>query len=146
MQNKLDEIKITYKTSNLFKPKLDRSNKAYKELLKGWDNDQIELLEEFKIILLNNSLEALGVYNCSRGGTSSTIVEIKHIIFIALKTNSSSIIIAHNHPSGNTNPSKADLEITKKINEACKLMGLYLQDHIIVTKNSFYSFADNGII
>ena len=88
----------------------------------------------------------LGIYNVSKGGISSTIVEIRHILYIALKTNSTGIILAHNHPSGNLKPSSTDINLTRKIKSACEIMDLKLQDHIILTKDNYYSFMEGGLL
>ena len=88
----------------------------------------------------------LGIYNVSKGGISSTIVEIRHILYIALKTNSTGIILAHNHPSGNLKPSSTDINLTRKIKNACELMDLNLTDHIILTKDNYYSFMEGGLL
>ena len=88
----------------------------------------------------------LGIYNVSKGGISSTIVEIRHILYIALKTNSTGIILAHNHPSGNLKPSSTDINLTRKIKSACELMDLNLTDHIILTKDNYYSFMEGGLL
>ncbi|MCG2760592.1 MAG: JAB domain-containing protein [Candidatus Delongbacteria bacterium] len=147
MENIIDEIKITYiRTSSHKVIKIFDSEQAYEYYIKSWDLQSIELFEEFKILLLNQASEVLGIYTVSKGGISSTVVEIRHIIFIALKTNSTGIIVAHNHPSGNLKPSSNDLKITEKINEACKIMDLNLIDHLILSKESYFSFKDQGYL
>lgn len=147
MDIQLDEIKITYSRRNsdsqekrIVKSSLD----LYNYLLKIWDFETIDLFEEFKIVLLNQSNTVIGMYPVSKGGISSTIVEIRHIIYIALKTNSSSLALAHNHPSGNLKPSSADLKITNKIKDACNLMDIQLLDHIIMSRTNYLSLKDDG--
>ena len=88
----------------------------------------------------------LGIYNVSKGGISSTVVEIRHILYIALKTNSTGIILAHNHPSGNLKPSSTDINLTRRIKSACEIMDLNLTDHIILTKDNYYSFMEGGLL
>ena len=88
----------------------------------------------------------MGIYNVSKGGISSTIVEIRHILYIALKTNSTGIILAHNHPSGNLKPSSTDINLTRRIKSACEIMDLNLTDHIILTKDNYYSFMEGGLL
>ncbi|AZI20730.1 JAB domain-containing protein [Chryseobacterium taklimakanense] len=146
MENIIDEIQISYTTRNKDKKKIVNSSDAFECLLENWNKGTIELFEEFKVLLLNNANEILGIYNVSKGGIASTVVEIKHILFIALKTNSSSIILAHNHPSGNLQPSSYDINFTKRINDACKLMDLKLSDHIIITLDNYFSFADEALL
>lgn len=146
MENIIDEIHISYTTRSKEKKKITNSRCAYESFLDNWNKGTMELFEEFKVLLLNNANEILGIYNVSKGGIASTVVEIKHILFIALKTNSSSIILAHNHPSGNLKPSSYDINFTKRINDACKLMDLKLSDHIIITLDNFFSFADEALL
>lgn len=147
MENIIDEIKISYSNISYDKRiKILDSATAYASFKDSWNIETIELFEEFKIILLNHASEALGIYTVSKGGISSTVVEIRHILFVALKTNSTGIILAHNHPSGNLKPSSSDLKLTERMNEACKMMDLNLMDHIILSKQSYFSFKDEGYL
>ncbi|MET3731473.1 JAB domain-containing protein [Moheibacter stercoris] len=143
---KISEIQVSYSTNKLNKIKISNTEDLYSVVLKNWNLNTIELFEEAKIILLNNNNSILGIYNLSKGGVSSTIIDIRLILSIALKTNSSAIILIHNHPSGNLNPSKNDLEITKTTKEACNLLNIKLLDHLIVSKNGYYSFLKEGIL
>lgn len=143
---KISEIQVSYSTNKLNKIKISNTEDLYSVVLKNWNLNTIELFEEAKIILLNNNNSILGIYNLSKGGISSTIIDIRLILSIALKTNSSAIILIHNHPSGNLNPSKNDLEITKTTKEACNLLNIKLLDHLIVSKNGYYSFLKEGIL
>ena len=102
--------------------------------------------EEFWIILLNRSNKIIERQKISQGGISGTVTDIRIILKIALEKLASSLILCHNHPSGNPKPSEADISITKKIKESGKLMDITLLDHIIVTDGNYYSFADEGII
>ena len=85
-----------------------------------------------------------GFAKISQGGTAGTVVDIKIIAKYAVDSLSTSVIICHNHPSGNKQPSDADLNITRKIKDALLLLDIKLIDHIIITENDFFSFADNG--
>jgi len=143
---KISEIRVTYSTKNGEKLKVSSSHSAYEILLPHWKRKTIELHEEFKVLLLNRSNQALGVYHLSKGGVSGTIVDAKLIFSVALKCNASNIILAHNHPSGNRKPSSADLSITRKIKQGCSLLDLALLDHLILTKDGFLSFADEGLL
>jgi DNA repair protein RadC len=96
-------------------------------------------------LLLNRGNQVLGVYSMSKGGVSGTIVDAKLVFSVALKCNASSIIIAHNHPSGSLTPSEADKRLTQKLKKASQYLDIVLLDHIIVTKEDFYSFSDNGL-
>jgi DNA repair protein RadC len=103
-------------------------------------------VEEFWILLLNRNNRLIKKEKISKGGVSETIVDIKVIIKLAVENLASAIVLLHNHPSGNLNPSKADIAITNKIKEACKLIDIQLLDHIIIAEKSFYSFLDEGLL
>jgi len=142
----ISEIKVSYSNKNKNRHKIKDSKSSYDVLLACWNKHTIELQEEFKIFLLNRCNEVLGIYPLSKGGTASTVVDPKLVFSVALKCNASSIIIAHNHPSGNLKPSEADKKLTEKIKKAGMYLDLKVLDHIIVTKNDFFSFADNGLL
>ena len=90
--------------------------------------------------------KALGIFEVSTGGVTGTVADPKIIFVAALKANACNIIISHNRPSGNVQPSKADIEITEKIKMAGQLLEIKLFDHIIVSSEGYYSFADEGLI
>lgn len=138
------EIKISYNTANTPKIKINSVNKAYQVLLNSWDSDTIELQEEFKVLLLNRANEVLGIYPLSKGGITGTVVDSRLIFAVALKCNATGIIIAHNHPSGTLKPSDNDITLTRSIKKCAELLNINLIDHIIVTKNGFYSFSNEG--
>lgn len=143
---KISEISVSYSTSIKEKLKINSSKDGFDILLKSWNKNTIELQEEFKVLLLNRSNSVLGIFPLSKGGVSGTIVDAKLVFSVALKCNASSIIISHNHPSGNLNPSNADKSITNKLKSAGQFLDISLLDHIIITKDDYYSFSDNGLI
>jgi len=96
--------------------------------------------------LLNRNNQVIGIYPLSRGGMAGTVVDAKLVFSVALKCNASSIIIAHNHPSGNLNPSEADKVITKKLKKAGSYLDIVLLDHLVITNDGFFSFTDNGLM
>ena len=100
--------------------------------------------EEFWIVFLNNSHMFLGSQQLSKGGISQTTVDIRLALKQALLHGSTAIILAHNHPSGALTPSTSDYEITSKFKKGCDILDIKLLDHLIVTENSYFSFADNG--
>jgi DNA repair protein RadC len=102
--------------------------------------------EEFWILLLNRANVVIKKEMISRGGVSGTVVDTKIIFKTAVEHYASSLIICHNHPSGNLKPSEADIRITKSIKEAGKIMEIPLVDHLIITDTEYYSFADEGIL
>jgi DNA repair protein RadC len=144
--NTIAEIRISYshKTLKKFRIKIKNSDDAYKSFINYWSEDLIELQEEFKVLLLNNSNEVLGVHSLSKGSSKGTVVDLKLLFAIALKSCATAIIVAHNHPSGTLKPSMSDLELTKKIKKCGELLDVKLLDHLIITKDEFYSLSDNN--
>ena len=102
--------------------------------------------EEFWIILLNKANRLIDKKVISSGGMSATVVDPKIIFRVALENRACSIILGHNHPSGNTKPSESDIQLTKKLKEAGKNLEISVLDHIIIAGSSFYSFADEGLL
>jgi len=139
------KIRIVYskklKTSE--RPKITRSTEAVEVLRSVWSS-QIEAREEFVVLMLDRSNRVLGYQLLSKGGISGTVADIRLIFSVALEALASSIILAHNHPSGNLKPSEADLTLTRKVKEASKVIDIALLDHFILTKEGHYSFADEG--
>jgi DNA repair protein RadC len=144
--NELAEIQVCYSTQNTQKEKINSVQTAYEFLLKSWNLGTLELQEEFKVLLLNRANNALGIYSLSKGGISGTIVDVRLLFAVALKCNASGVIICHNHPSGNTTPSEADITLTKKIKKCSELFDITLIDHLIITKDAFYSFSTEGLL
>ncbi len=142
------EIQLTYKSHvrPSLRPKINCSKDAYKVLLENWDGSQIELLEQFKVMLLNRANKVLGLFEVSTGGVSGTVADPKIIFTAALKGGASGIIVAHNHPSGNLTASQSDIDLTRKLKEAGKFLEIQLLDHVIVTTEGYFSFADEGLI
>ncbi len=139
------KIRIVYsrKQKNEDRPKISSSEDAVNIFREIWSS-QIEIREEFIVLLLDRSNRVLGYQLLSKGGTTGTIADLKLIFSVALQALASAIIIAHNHPSGNLQPSDADIRLTAKIEQAGSQLDIPLFDHIILTKESHYSFADNG--
>ena len=147
MRNKVNEIHIRYreKISVSKSPQMNSSENVAKLLYENWDKDTIGLHETFKVLLLNNSNKVKGIYPLSTGGITGTIVDIRLLFAIALKTLSVGIILTHNHPSGQLKASHADIDLTEKIKKAARLFDIRVLDHLIITPNGdYYSFADNG--
>ena len=142
----LTEILISYKNKNQDAVKVSSSVDVYNFILNHWDDDTLDIQENVKMLLLNSSNTILGVYDVSIGGINSTVIDLRLVLSVALKCLASSIILVHNHPSGNINPSEQDREFTKKIKSACKFLEIQLFEHIIITRYDYFSFADNGYI
>jgi DNA repair protein RadC len=127
----------------LSKEKIASSRDAY-EIFQSVMGDQP--YESFWIILLNKANKVIRKCNISEGGVSGTVVDPKKIYKIALDQHASSIILGHNHPSGNIQPSEADLKITKKIRDAGFMLDVAVLDHLIIGDDKYYSFADEGTL
>ena len=144
MKNIISEIELKYSPSILKQKriKITNSQSAYKAFLTNWYMDTIELYEEFKVLLLNRANEVLGIHSLSKGGISGTIVDLKLLFAVVLKSASSSIILAHNHPSGNLKPSEADKALNNKINKVAGYLDIYVWDNLVITKDGYFSYAD----
>jgi len=142
------EVQLIYKSKlpASQRKKITFSRDAYDLLLKNWNSDTVEYCEEFKILLMNRSNAVLGIIAVSKGGISGTVTDVRIILQAALKSNASGLIVCHNHPSGNLNPSESDTKITQKIKEAGNIMDIQLLDHLIINDEDYYSFADNGLL
>ena len=128
------------------RPKITSSKEAYKILLENWDEDKLEFVEQFKVLLLNRASKVLGIYVVSTGGVSGTVADPKLIFAAAIKGNASAMILAHNHPSGQLKPSDADINVTKKLKDGGKYLEISVLDHVIVTSEGYYSFAGEGLM
>jgi len=147
MNNIISEIELTYKPviAKQERVKINNSQDAFQAILNNWNKNTIELHEEFKVLLLNRANEVLGVHTVSKGGITATVVDIRILFAVALKSASTSIVIAHNHPSGNLKPSEADKRLYEKVKKASEYLDIQVLDNLIVAKDDFYSFADRGL-
>ena len=142
------EVELIYKSKVKAsqRPQINSSKDAYEVLIKCWDEGKIEFVEQFAILLLNRANKVLGVYKVSSGGVTGTVADPKQIFTAALKANACSLVLSHNHPSGNLKPSRQDEELTRKIKEAGSYLDIKVLDHLIVTNESYYSFAVEGLL
>ncbi|MBL7971279.1 MAG: JAB domain-containing protein [Prolixibacteraceae bacterium] len=142
----LAEIEISYKpkikASEL--PKVVTSADAYDCLKSVFPS--LDYREYFYILCLNRNNKVLGYCQISAGGLCGTVADVRMIMQTGLKSNSCSIILSHCHPSGNLIPSEADKDLTKKIREAGKVLDITILDHLIITSESYLSFADEGLM
>jgi DNA repair protein RadC len=143
-ESTIPEIKLQYHTSEFF-GQVSRSQDCAELLRKLIPEGTIEMQEQVIVLYLNRANKVIGYYRHTTGGVNSTIMDVKLIISTALKSLSSGIIIAHNHPSGNLRPSDQDIAITNTIKKAAASVDITLLDHIIITKDGYYSFADEGL-
>ena len=149
MNYKVNEIQISYKEKmrTLQSKSVTSSEDVAQVLFKNWDVKTIGLYESFKVLLLNNSNKIKGIYQLSTGGITGTIVDLRILFALALKTLSVAIILAHNHPSSKLQPSESDKQLTDKIVKAAKLLDIKVLDHVILTPDKqYFSFADNGLL
>lgn len=142
---RVTEVELVYR--NKRKPE-DRyqvtdSECAFRILRDAWDLNKIDLVEQFNILLLDRSLYCLGVSNISTGGISGCLVDPKIVFATALKARASSMILAHNHPSGNLSPSASDIALTKKLTEGGKLLDIAIPDHLIMTSSGYTSMSQH---
>jgi len=145
---KLEEVELIYKlkVKPSQRPKIESSQDIYNILKQVWDQTKIEMVEEFKVIYLNRANRVIGLYDVSSGGISGTVADPRLILAAALKSLAVSIVLSHNHPSGNLKPSRADQDLTIKIKEAAKYHDIGVLDHIIISSEAYYSFADEGLL
>ncbi len=149
MKTKVNEIVISYSGSlqtNLL-PKITSSKCAAELAFEQWNKNDIALQETFKIMLLNNANKVKGIYEVSKGGITGTLVDVRILFAVVLKSLTTAIILMHNHPSGTLRPSEPDKSLTRKIKNAALFFDVKVLDHIIVNPDGeYYSFADDGIL
>ena len=138
------EKKVTCKVSE--RPLIKTSSDCYEVFKHYWDEGKIDLLEEFKVIFLNRANRVLQLYAVSSGGITGTVADPRLILAAALKLGACSMVLAHNHPSGSMKPSKADEDLTQKIKYAAQFHDIKVLDHIIISSEGFFSFADEGLL
>lgn len=146
--NQISEIKLTYtrRVKASERPKVSSSEEAYKLFRANWDDMTINLCEEFKILLLDTNGQCMGIVPISKGGVSGTVADSKLIFASALKARSTSIILGHNHPSTSLKPSRADKDLTEKLVAGGCFLGIPILDHIILSDEGYFSFADDNLI
>lgn len=125
---------------------INKSADAFQVFKRHWNLETIDFLEHFKVLLLNRANKVLGVIEISAGGTCGTVVDAKVVFAAALKSAAAGLVLGHNHPSGSLKPSQADINMTRKLKSAGEFLDIPVLDHIILTSESYFSFADEGII
>ena len=146
MNTRVAEIEVSYKPEKIVEFSISDSRKSFELMLLDWEHKRIEMQEEVKVMLLNRNNKVLGIYSLAMGGITGCVVDVRIILAVALKTLATGIILVHNHPSGNIKPSTEDLKITKQLKSASELIGITLLDHLIITKDDYFSFADEGLL
>ncbi|MDI1254566.1 MAG: JAB domain-containing protein [Flavobacterium sp.] len=127
-------------------PHIKSSYDAYALFTDSWEDGKMELQEQFRVMLLDRKNSVMGIATVATGGMSDCMVDLKLVFALALKARASSIIVAHNHPSGNDKFSDADKKLTTKLVGVGKMLDLPVLDHLVITKHGYSSFADNGLI
>jgi DNA repair protein RadC len=140
------EITLKYKSSGVKKTKITNSQDSYELFKQMYNGDTLEYCESSVVIYLNRANNLIGWQKISQGGITGTVVDVRMILATALKCGATGIILSHNHPSGDLFPSATDDKLTNQIYEAGKIMEIQLLDHLIITTDGFYSYADQGKI
>ena len=145
---KVCEIELIYKPAirPSQRPQVATSQELRELLQENCDENKIKLVEEFKVILLNMANRVIGLVDISLGRFSGTIADPKVIFVTDLKAGASSLILAHNHPSGNLKSSRSDISLTQKIIAADGLLDISVLDHLIMTAEGYLSFADESLM
>lgn len=140
--NKVNEVQVSYQKNPTGVFIANAQDAA--DVLRPEFEDNIEYFESFKILLITRASEVLGIRTISTGGTAGTVVDAKMVFQVALACNAASIILCHNHPSGNLKPSRPDIDLTKKLVAGGDLLDIKVLDHIILTSDSYTSLAVEG--
>ena len=143
--SKMNRIELKMEKSVFEQRKVIKSEDAY-DVIRKFYGDEIEIYESFFILLLNRSNTCIGYAKISQGGCFGTVIDVKMIAKYVIDSFAQSVILAHNHPSGNTTPSNEDRLQTEKIRNALRLFDCKVVDHLILTQDQYYSFADEGIL
>ena len=142
------EVELIYKSKvkPSERPNITSSHDAYELFKLLWDEDKIDLMEQFKVLFMNRANKALCIYNLSSGGITGTVADPRLVYAAALRINAVSLILCHNHPSGSLKPSGADIDLTRKIKTAGTFFDMKVFDHLIITSETYLSFADEGLL
>lgn len=141
----IPELKIISEPTDFKKVKITSSRDAY-EYMKPFFSGSMEVYESMFILLLNRANNTIGYAKISQGGIAGTVVDCKIIAKYAVNSLASSLILGHNHPSGNIEPSEQDVRVTREIRSALELLDVKVLDHIILGETSYKSLADEGLI
>lgn len=144
----LAEICITYKsrTNTSQRTRVNEPTDVVHYLRAVWNPDTLELLEECFVLCLNGGHQVLGWVKVSSGGFTGTTIDPRLVFAVALQTASTAIILAHNHPSGSLEPSVEDKSITQRLKEAGDILNICVLDHLILTRDEYFSFQEAGLL
>jgi DNA repair protein RadC len=139
----IKKYELKSNTTALPKVRIKSSEEAYNYIKQFYSND-IDIFESSFVLLLNRANDTIGYAKISQGGVAGTVIDIKIVLKYVVDTLASGFILCHNHPSGNTNASAQDDLLTCRLKEVCNYMDCDMLDHIIITSDNYYSYADNG--
>lgn len=145
---KVAEVELVYrsKAKASERPQINSATDAVNVLRMLWEEGKMELLEQFKVLYLNRANRVICIYNLSSGGMTGTVADPRLVFSAALRVHACSIILSHNHPSGSMRPSQAAETLTQKIKNAGAFLDIKLLDHIILSTEDYFSFADEGLL
>jgi len=148
MPHKYEEVKLIFnnKTKAKDRPFAGSPEDAYSILRQAWDMQQINMVEESKLLLLDRKMRLMSICSLSKGGYSEVIVDARLIFAIAFKRRADSIILSHNHPSGDVTPSRTDCVLTKNIHHIGQLLNMPLKDHLIISNEGYFSMNNKGFM
>jgi DNA repair protein RadC len=142
----VNEVEIIYRNRLREERPLVSTSAATYDILLPFFEQAMETYEVFYVVMLDRGNRVKCVFKASQGGLHGTVADPKVIFAASLKCLASSIIVAHNHPSGQLRPSEEDIRLTRKLVDGARLLDLAVLDHVIMTRNGYYSFADNGML
>lgn len=145
--DKVSESISKYKTTGLKEtPVIRSSTDSFKIFLQEYEEDLYDV-EHFYVLFLNRANKPIVIKKISSGGMTGTVVDIRVVLRYGIICKATSMVLCHNHPSGNLKPSQADIDLTKKIKQAGAIMDIQVIDHIVIgDESNYYSFADEGLI
>jgi DNA repair protein RadC len=142
----VNEVELIYRTRYAGERPMVSTSASADLLLRPHLEPIMETYEVFYVLMLDRGNRAKSIYKASQGGLHGTVADPKLIFAAALKCLASGIVLCHNHPSGQLRPSEEDIRLTRKLVEGGRLLDIVVQDHLILTRSGYYSFADNGMM
>jgi DNA repair protein RadC len=140
------KIRVTYKPGLKSRPSITGTVEAYLYISSLWDKELITLQEQMMAVFMNRTGQVIGYRVLNTGNISHCEIDTRLLVSLALHCMASSVIIAHNHPSGNLTPSDADITLTKKVSDALALIDITLLDHLIISRSNWLSMSTKGFL
>ncbi|TSE04398.1 MULTISPECIES: JAB domain-containing protein [Aquimarina] len=144
----VSEVKLSYinRVKANDRIKIGWSKDAYRLFKESWDHGTIDAFETFKALYVNGANQVLGIITISTGGIRYALADPAKVFCTAIKLHASGIILCHNHPSGTLKPSEQDKQLTERMKHAGEVLGITILDHMIITREGYYSLADEGVL